>query len=216
MRKILALTLGAVLTAGTCLPAGVMAAEPAEAEDPALQLLEDVSGTYDELFTVICDEQYDQIWLDACMPFSGEDQAEMFAGMLKSACTGTLYGEEAIAAYGEGDAQFDCYFIEGVHQFVFDGTTISGVDEEGNEVFRHEYEPAGELSIGGMLDGFLYETADEDAGAFTYFLMLPDTPATTQHIEFRYGENVEDLEKYNEGPWPTGWLQASLPTAMSR
>ena len=30
---------------------------------PAQQLLEDVKGTYDELFTVICDDKYDQVWL---------------------------------------------------------------------------------------------------------------------------------------------------------
>ena len=63
---------------------------------PAEQLLEDVKGTYDELFTVICDPKYDQIWLDKCEAIVGADMAEMCADMLKSACTGTLYGQDAV------------------------------------------------------------------------------------------------------------------------
>lgn len=39
---------------------------------PADQLLEDVKGTYDELFTVISDPKYDQIWLDNCEKFVGK------------------------------------------------------------------------------------------------------------------------------------------------
>lgn len=39
---------------------------------------------------------------------------------------------------------------------------------------------------------------------------MPDTPATTYHLEFRYGSNVEDLAKYNEGPYAY-WLAAGFP-----
>jgi len=71
-----------------------------------------VKGTYDELFTVICDPQYDRIWLDKCEPIVGADMAEMCADMLKSACTGTLYGEDAVSAYGQiwfnRDYTYDC------------------------------------------------------------------------------------------------------------
>ena len=61
-----------------------------------------------------------------------------------------------------------------------------------------------------MMEGYLYETADEDAGEFKYFYMMPDTPATTYHLEFRYGANVDDLAKYNEGPYAY-WLAAAFP-----
>lgn len=146
---------------------------------PADQLLEDVKGTYDELFTVICDPQYDQIWLDKCEAIVGADRAKMCAEMLKSACTGTLYGEDAVNAYTNAEnAQFDCYFINGVHQFVFDGSHISGLDENGGEVFSHEYAYVKDFSLGGMMDGYLYETSDENAGEFHYFLMMPDTPGS--------------------------------------
>ena len=45
---------------------------------------------------------------------------------------------------------------------------------------------------------------------FKYFYMMPDTPATTFHLEFRYGSNVDNLAKYNEGPYAY-WLAAGFP-----
>lgn len=175
-------------------------------------LLDQVSGTYDELFTVICDEQYDDLWLEDCRNLVGDEMAELSAEALKAACTGTIYGEEAVEAYGDNpdEAQFDCFFTNGVSQFVFDGSSISGLDENGEEVFSHEYEYVKDLSIGGMLDGYLYETADEDAGEFRYFFLLPDTPDTTYHIEFRYGSDEAALTEYAEGPYAY-WLAAGIP-----
>lgn len=188
MKKIiiwtLVLTMGLSLCAcgaeNTSEPAASQTSETAKELTPADQLLADVKGTYDELFTVICDPQYDQIWLDKCDAIVGADMAEMCADMLKTACTGTLYGQDAVNAYTDPEsAQFDCYFINGVHQFVFDGRHISGLDENGGEVFSHEYAYVKDFSLGGMMDGYLYETSDENAGEFRYFLMMPDTPEST-------------------------------------
>ncbi len=175
------------------------------------QLLVDVTGTYDELFTVITDSQYDQIWLDKCAEIVGDDMAKTCADMLKSACTGTIYGEEAVKTYTDAEsAQFDCFFIDGVHQFVFDGNHISGLDKNNNEVFSHDYSYVKDFSLAGMMDGYLYETSDSDAGEFRYFLLFPDTPDSTYHIEFRYGSNEEELAKYNEGSYAY-WLAAGIP-----
>ena len=90
------------------------AAETEAAEAPAL--FEALNGKYDELFTVICAPEHDQIWLDKCTALVGEENAEGAAQMLKSACTGTLWGEEAVKAYSDEnkDVQFDCYFINGI------------------------------------------------------------------------------------------------------
>lgn len=187
-------------------------AEDASEEDPAVQLLADVQGTYEELFTVICDPQYDQLWLDDCAAVVGEDMAPMCADILKSACCGTIYGDEAAEAYAADPeaVQFDCFFIGGVDRFVFEGSTISGMAEDGSELFSYEYQPAGEFSLGGMMDGYLYETDAEDAGMFRYFLLMPDTPASTYHIEFRYGESKEDLALYDSGSLAY-WLAAGIP-----
>jgi hypothetical protein len=40
--------------------------------------------------------------------------------------------------------------------------------------------------------------------------MMPDTPETTYHLEFRYGSSKENLAKYNEGPYAY-WLAAGFP-----
>ena len=160
----------------------------------------------------MADAQYDQLWIDNCAAVVGEEAAAETAEALKSACMGTIYGQEAIDAYGDGSngAQFDCYFINGVKQFTFDGNTVTGTDEAGNEVFSHEYAYVQDLAIGPMPAGRLYKTEDADAGEFTYFLMLPDTPDSTYHIEFRYGSDNEALSQYNEGPYAY-WLAAGIP-----
>ena len=178
----------------------------------AASLLEAVKGTYEPLFPVITDPKYDQLWLDPCMVVLGEEAAPAMAGMLKSACSGNIYGQEAVDAFGDGSggAQFDCLFINGVSTITFDGPVISGADESGNQLFIHEYAYVGRLSLAGMMEGYLYETADEDAGEFRYFCMMPDTPASTYHLEFRYGSDVDALALYNEGPYAY-WLAAGFP-----
>lgn len=179
---------------------------------PAERLLHDVKGSYEELFTVICGEEYDSLWLADCAQAVGEDMAQTCADMLKSACCGELYGEAAAKAYADAPetAQFDCYFINGVRRFVFDGDKISGADADGNTVFEHSYSFAGEASLGGLMDGYLYETQEAGAGEFRYFFLMPDTPASTYHIEFRYGSDKDALMQYAEGPYAY-WLAAGIP-----
>jgi len=163
---------------------------------------------------VITAPEYDQIWLDSIIPVIGEEDAPAFAEMLKTVCNGDLYGQEAIDAYADGSEgmQFDCKFINGVSQITFDGNVISGVDENDEEVFSHEYAYSHEASLmEGMMDGYMYETADEDAGEFKYFFLLPDTPASTYHIEFRYGSDEEAITLYNEGAYAY-WLAAGILT----
>ena len=65
------------------------------------------------------------------------------------------------------------------------------------------------------MEGFIFEADDEDAGDFRYFFLLPDTPASTYHIEFRYGSDEEDLLKYNEGSLAY-WLAAGIPTERDK
>lgn len=177
----------------------------------AAALLEAVRGSYEPLFPVITAPAYDSLWLELCAAVMGEDAAPMFAEMLKSACSGTIYGQEAVEAFGDGSngAQFDCLFIGGVDTITFDGACISGT-LEGEEVFRHDYAYVGPLSLGGMMEGTLYETADEDAGEFRCFFLMPDTPASTYHLEFRYGSDADALTQYNEGPYAY-WLAAGFP-----
>ena len=206
-------TLGAPFDQPTVYEIRNSAAENADDDTAAAaeKLLEDVSGTYEALFPVITSPEYDQIWLDSCAAVLGEEAAPAAAEALKAACNGTIYGQEAIDAYGDGSngAQFDCLFINGPAQIVFDGKKISGLDENGATVFSHEYSFVEPASIAGMMNGYLYRTEDADAGEFEYFFLLPDTPDTTFHTEFRYGSDPEAMMLYNEGPYAY-WLAAGI------
>ncbi len=209
MKKTLALVLTLCLLMMT---AAFGMAETVDDSAEAIAFMDSISGTYEALFPVITAPEYDQIWLDACGAVLGEEAAPAAAEMLKAACNGTIYGQDAIDAFGDGSegAQFDCLFIGGISRITFEGMTISGADDKGETVFTHEYTYTGHLALAGMMDGYLFETADEDAGEFRYFYMMPDTPASTYHLEFRYGGSTEDLAKYNEGPYAY-WLAAGFP-----
>ena len=114
--------------------------------------------------------------------------------------------EEAVETYKDGNMAYDCEFLQNIDQFTFDGTTISGVDEEGNDVFSHSYHYVGMEETRGL---YIYESDDADSGEFTYFCIAPDTMKTTWHIEFRYGSDLDALEKYDAGEYAY-WLAAGI------
>ena len=108
--------------------------ETDENQDAADQLLCDLKGTYQELWPVILADEYDQLWLDDSAAIVGEDNAQAAVEKMSSMVTGTVTGEEAVETYKDGNMAYDCEFLQNIDQFTFDGTTISGVDEEGNDM----------------------------------------------------------------------------------
>ena len=56
-----------------------------------------------------------------------------------------------------------------------------------------------------------YESDDTNSGEFTYFCIAPDTSATTYHIEFRYGSDLNMLGQYSEGNYAY-WLASGIST----
>lgn len=56
---------------------------------------------------------------------------------------------------------------------------------------------------------YAYKTDDADAGEFTYICLAPDTPDTTFHIEFRYGDDLEALGQMYEGKYAF-WQAAGM------
>ncbi|MBR0281567.1 MAG: hypothetical protein IJQ81_08250 [Oscillibacter sp.] len=171
-----------------------------------------MAGTYQELFPVLCRDEYRQIWLDNCAAVVGEADAEATADMLIAAVTGTLTGEEAVSAYPDGNGAYCCAFLQGVERFAFDGSVFSGTDADGKEAFRHEYRFTGMDENTGM---YVFESADADAGEFTYFCFAPDTPAETYHIEFRYGSSRDSLSHFDAGPYAY-WMAAGIPVDCDR
>lgn len=176
----------------------------------AQQLLVDLTGTYQELWPVILDEQYTQLWLDNCAALVGEENAQAAYDKLSSMVTGTVYGEDAVAAYANGGGAYDCAFTEGLSKLEFDGanSAIKGYDAEGKELFSHTYHYVGMEEIRGLYE---FESDDADSGEFTYFCLAPDTNTTTYHIEFRYGSDLNALGQYDAGNYAY-WLASGIST----
>ena len=176
-------------------------------EEAAEQLLSGIAGTYQELFPVLCREEYRQIWLDNCAAIVGTENAETTADMLIASVTGTLTGEEAVSAYADGNGVFCCGFLQDVNRVTFDGSTISGTDANGQELFRHEYRFVHLDEDSGL---YVFESADLDSGEFQYFCLAPDTPAETYHAEFRYGSDLDALGQYDAGTYAY-WMVGAIP-----
>jgi hypothetical protein len=178
------------------------------------EFLSRLDATYEELFPVLTATEYDGYWVEEVSGFAGEENADNFVLSLKSACTGTLYGAAAVEAYSAPEeAQFNCYFINGIDRLTVDGNTISGT-LDGQKVFSHTYSYKEDRSIEGMADVRVYKTDDDNAGEFTYFLFLDDTPATTYHIEFRYCDDLDALLQVMGGDYAY-WLAAGIPVDSS-
>lgn len=189
------------------------ATEPATDENAAEaeQLLTDLSGTYQELWPVILSDDYHQTWLDDSAKLVGEENAEGAFEKMSSMVTGTVIGEEAVEKYADGNMAYCCDFTQDVDTFTFDGTSISGKDADGNELFQHTYHYIGMEEIRGL---YIYESDDADSGEFTYFCMAPDTMTTTWHIEFRYGSDLDALKQYDAGEYAY-WLASGISVDCS-
>lgn len=185
----LALSLICLLSLACC---GLVSAETAD------DYLVSISGTYVELFPELSKEEYRSIWLAATTPLVGEENASDATDMLLGMCMAEPYGPEAAEKYAADPESmaFNCYFLGGVEKFVMDGHTITGLDEQGQTVFSHVYNPLALENENGFI---FYQSEDENSGEFTYFAFSPDTMETTYHLEFRYAEALSDLQSWFEG-----------------
>ena len=171
-----------------------------ENEAAAAQLLNDLTGSYQELWPVILADEYKQTWLDVCTALVGEDNAEAAFEKLSSMVTSDVYGEDAVKAYANGGGAYFCGFTNSLATLTFDGetSTISGTDKDGNELFSHTYHYIGMEPVRGLYE---FQSDDADSGEFTYFFLAPDTSAETYHIEFRYGSDADALSQYDAGDY---------------
>ena len=176
-------------------------------EEGAEHLLE-LNGTYESLFGVLLDEAYAQNWLDSAVSVVGEEEAQEAVDMLQASITGDIIGEEAAEKYGYFDNgyAFYCGFTQDVDHIEIQDGHISAFDAEGNELASHDYTFVGYDEASGFYN---YETADADAGEFTYFCFGFDTPEETYHIEFRYGSDLEALNNWVEGDYAY-WMASGI------
>ncbi|MDR2360106.1 MAG: iron-siderophore ABC transporter substrate-binding protein [Oscillospiraceae bacterium] len=207
MKKLITLTLALALLCGLLTGCGKSDAPDAEVD----AFLNSISAEYEELFPVLTDTAYDEYWAEEVSEFADSEYVDSYVTVLKSACTGSLYGAAAVEAYtNPEEAQFNCYFINGIDLLTVDGNTISGT-LDGEDVFSYTYAYQEERNIDGLADTRVYKTDDSGAGEFTYFLFLEDTPDTTYHIEFRYGSDLDELSSLMDGEYAY-WLAAGIPT----
>lgn len=166
-----------------------------------------LSDRYIELFPEFAKESCKAYWMECigAYPVDGET-AEALYTQLTEGYMSRLYGLAAIDAYAENPSAmaFDCYFENGIAKLTINGPVISGEDAEGNERFRHAYAWREDVPVTFMGEELgvslhVYETPDEDAGAFRYFAFSDDTLGETQHIEFRYAADLQGLGSYSDG-----------------
>ena len=176
----------------------------------AAQLLNDLTGSYQELWPVILADEHTQTWLDDCTALVGEDNAEGAYEKLSSMVTGDVYGEDAVKAYANGGGAYFCGFTQGLATLTFDGenSVISGTDKDGSTLFSHSYHYIGMEPVRGLYE---FKSDDADSGEFTYFFLAPDTSAETYHIEFRYGSDADALGQYDAGDYAY-WLASGIST----
>ena len=187
--------------------AGCSQSKPDAAQETG-DYLTTISGTYEELFPQLAKAEYRDLWIDATTPLVGAENAETATDTLLAMCMAEPYGPEASEKYAADPESmaFNCYFRGGVDRFVMDGHTISGLDAQGNEVFSHTYHKLDEKNENGFL---FYQSDDADSGDFTYFAFSPDTMETTYHLEFRYAEDLSDLQSWFEGNYAY-WNAAAI------
>lgn len=209
MKKKLAL----ILTGLLCLTAVPVTAF---AEESAGEFsLDPLAGTYTELFPEFVKEEYYDWWMECINVYAEDDEtAEMYYSMLTDGYMGRLTGQEAIDTYTEETGVFDCYFENDLSKLTFDGDTISGTDADGNELFSHTYYYDGDIAgnyAGMVFDDYFHvvKTDAEDAGIFTYFVFTDDTPEGEFHIEYRYGDNLDELGIFIDGEYAY-WMPSGI------
>lgn len=179
-------------------------------EDDAASFIHGISDTYQQLFEgATLESRYDHYWYDYCAAVAGADNANELVSQLK----GSIGAEEG----QQGGDTFFCGFMGDAATLTFNGLQISGFDAQGVQLFSHPYRyvGAGALYAEGqvVMPGFtILESLDANSAEYTYFLMAPDTPDETYHIEFRYGSDLDALQQFATGSY-ANWLAAGIPTS---
>ena len=178
--------------------------QPLSGED----FLKGLKGTYVELFsTKTClNPRFEPLWKSEVLKFVDASKADNVLASIRGVCQGTRIGNDAISYCKEqGTMQFCCTFLQGVSRFVVKGRTISGYNADNNLVFAHKYHFLEKDGNGN----YLFESDDSNLDEFRFFWFMPDSPKSTYHIEFRYGNDKEQLSQMMEGKYAF-WMAAGV------
>lgn len=184
-------------------------------EDDTGSFIHGISDTYQQLFegaTFLA--KCDDYWHDFSAAVVGADKADEMVAMMKA----SIGAPEDPQQRDEG--AFFCGFKDGLATLTFNGLQISGFDAQDGLLFSHPYRYVGTdaLYMDGavVMPGFtVLQSLDENSGEYTYFLMAPDTPDETYHIEFRYGSDLDALKQFATDDY-ANWLAAGIPTSAMK
>ncbi len=178
--------------------------------------LSEVIGDYQPLFEgAPFNAEYDHYWHDFTAAVVGESAADDTVAYMKTSVGAQGYGDNANAP------NFFCGFACDVAVISFggtDGKTVTYTKTDGSSATYH-YAFVKEAAATGrygdfdmVMSGNLFKATEENAGEFQYLLMFPDTPATTYHLEFRYGDTEENVENLLEGPYAY-WVGSAIQSS---
>ncbi len=157
--------------------------------------LSEIQGSYIELFPVIGQQKYRNIWIDEIQKIQkdvNDSAANAMAEGIIEMMQAEIYGEEAIESYDfPNNFAFRCNFILDVAKIKIQGNQISGFAKDGKEIFSHTYTAV----KNSKAEAHVYQSDDENSGAFAFFGFQDDTPKTTFHLEFRYSDTESDVGK---------------------
>ena len=213
MRKALLALLLSVTVAGTSavpvLAAGTntsVPSVPAQESDSskADKLFTAVKGEYVQLFKdVLFDVRYDKYWNDDAAAVVGAGAAKDAVKTLKASVGSATYGSKA------DQNAFYCGFTNDVKEVSFQSGNKVEFTTTDNKKVSHTYKFVKKDAISGVMEGYVFQSTDKNEDEFKYVFLCPDTPATTYHIEFRYGSDLTELLKLNTGKY-ANWVGSGM------
>lgn len=177
--------------------------------------LHTMNGTYQPLFHgATFETKCNSYWHDAAAAVVGASSADAAVAMLKQS-VGAETQAAAIASQADSDQtnnQFFCGFTGDFTKFEINNDTITCYKGKTPYAATYKYAGVDGLYMGSteVMSGFtLVEKVSGSDEAPKYFYMAPDTMDHTYHIEFRYGNNLDDLKQYATGNCAY-WLAAGI------
>ena len=172
------------------------------------EYLKGLKGVYVELFSqeTCLNPKFDALWKSEALKYVDISKVDSVLEAIQGVCQGMRIGADAIAHFKQQDGmQFCCAFQQGVSRFVVKGHKISGYNANNKLVFAHKYHFL-EMDANG---NYIFESTDNNQDEFRYFWFMPDSPKSTYHIEFRYGNDKAQLSQMMEGKYAF-WMAAGV------
>ena len=187
---------------------GIKAQQPKNKQLSGEDYFKELKGSYVELFSqnTCLNPKFQQLWKSEASKYIDDSKVDSALSAIQGVCQGTRIGEDAVA-YNKrnGSMQFCCAFLQGINRFDIKGHRILGYDSNNKMIFSHKYHFL-ETDANG---NYIFESDDKNDDEFRYFWFMPDSPKSTFHIEFRYGNDKALLSQIMDGKYAF-WMAAAV------